>query len=364
MIPYLLGLVPWLIAALGVAAARANPYWVDVLFAERWYPFLVRNITILNKLPIPIAPVLTALIVVWCIAGLIIATVHSLRSGRFAPILKALYRRIAAGGCAFLLLYALWGAQYSRTPLNPIALTPSVNTITALASVYNSNDTLIRQCEEWISQANRLHPRVRASGVIRSQEPDDVLARVPSVFENARASLPRAVVIPVSTPKPLGFDSLFSSLLIEGLYFPYTFEALVNTSIPAIDLPFVACHEAAHALGYAREEEANLIAAIVCAKSPDPVFQYSGVMSSLRYALSSLAAHDVSAYWSLLDQMNANVRADFINRQRYWQERSSTPLAQFAARINDLFLLKAGGESGGAKSYGRVVELLRVYGHD
>ncbi|MDR2657929.1 MAG: DUF3810 domain-containing protein [Oscillospiraceae bacterium] len=358
----MLGLLPWLIAALGVKIARAHPDWVDALFAERWYPFLVKNITIMKNAALPVAPILTALAAAWCVVGLVAAAARSLKSGRCGPILKAMYRRAVAAGCAYLLLYALWGAQYSRSPITPSAVSASARdtAVSAMASTaFSTDNSLARQCEEWIRQANWLYPLVRASSVNRSKSPEDILARVPSNFERARSALPHAINVAIPTPKPLGFDALFSSLLIEGLYFPFTFEALVNTSIPEIDLPFVACHETAHALGYAREEEANLVAAIVCAESPDPVFRYSGVMSSLRYGLSALAARDIGAYWPLLDQMDSNVRADFINRQQYWQQRQATPLAKLAARANDLFLMKAGGEADGAQSYGNVVELLK-----
>jgi hypothetical protein len=346
--------VPWLTAAAFAAWTRANPAWVDAIFAARWYPFLVRNMTFINRIRFPVATILTAFAAIWCAAGLIAAVARSFASRDYRPALKAVCRRITAAGCAYLLLYALWGAQYSRSR-------PMSGATAAVSASYGGEDALPRQCMAWITQANRLAPRVRAPNSILSQEPEDILARVPSAFENARGALPRLIGMTAPAPKPLGFDSVFSSLLIEGMYFPFTFEALVNTSVPAIDLPFVACHEAAHAIGYAREDEANLIAAIVCAESADPVFRYSGVMSSLRYGLSALAARDPGAYWTMLGHMSDGVRADFINRQQYWRERQQTPLARFAARVNDFFLVNAAGAEDGARSYGKVVELLREW---
>jgi hypothetical protein len=274
-------------------------------------------------------------------------------------LLKAIYRRVAAAGCAFLLMYALWGAQYTRSPLSPSGVKASGDGAVTAMAAYGAGDSLSKQCAAWITQANRIKPRIRDSGAIRSNDPMDVLARVPAAFENARAALPSLPDMAIPTPKPLGFDKLFSSALVEGMYFPFTFEALVNTSVPMVDLPFVACHEVAHALGFAREEEANLIAAIVCAESGDPVFRYSGVMCSLRYGLSDLAARDPGAYWTMLERMSDGVRGDFVNRQQYWRERQQTPLARLAARVNDIFLMKAGGEADGARSYGNVVQLLR-----
>jgi len=49
-----------------------------------------------------------------------------------------------------------------------------------------------------------------------------------------------------------------SYLGIGGVYFPFTGEANVNISMPHTSIPFTACHEMAHQIGFAREDEATL----------------------------------------------------------------------------------------------------------
>jgi len=63
-----------------------------------------------------------------------------------------------------------------------------------------------------------------------------------------------------------------SYLGIGGVYFPFTGEANVNISMPHTSIPFTACHEMAHQIGFAREDEANFIAYIACKNHPSPDF--------------------------------------------------------------------------------------------
>ena len=79
-----------------------------------------------------------------------------------------------------------------------------------------------------------------------------------------------------------------SRLFTEGVFIPFTGEALVNEAMPAVCLPYVACHEAAHARGIASEADANLLAYFACAESDDPFFRFSGTICALSFALDAL----------------------------------------------------------------------------
>jgi len=72
--------------------------------------------------------------------------------------------------------------------------------------------------------------------------------------------------------------------------FPFTGEANVNISMPHTSIPFTACHEMAHQIGFAREDEANFIAYIACKNHPSPDFQYSGILSALINATNTYTA--------------------------------------------------------------------------
>ncbi len=50
-----------------------------------------------------------------------------------------------------------------------------------------------------------------------------------------------------------------SNLGVTGYLNPFTNEAQVNTTVPAFLQPFMTCHEIAHQLGFAPEEDANFV---------------------------------------------------------------------------------------------------------
>ena len=162
----------------------------------------------------------------------------------------------------------------------------------------------------------------------------------------------------IPPPKPSGIDGVLTALMIEGIYVPFTFEPLVNMSIPAIDLPFVACHETAHAAGFAREEEANLAAYIACMGSGLPAFKYSAVMTAARLALTRVSRADAQTYARLVGKMSARVRQDYLTRNDYWLALKDTNLARAANSVNGFLLKNVALQPSGSNGYEGFVDLL------
>lgn len=79
-----------------------------------------------------------------------------------------------------------------------------------------------------------------------------------------------------------------------GYYNPFTGEANVNTNVPKFLQPFIACHEAAHQLGYAKEMEANFVGYLAASGSTDPLFHYSVYLDLFTYANRNLFYQDSS----------------------------------------------------------------------
>jgi hypothetical protein len=82
--------------------------------------------------------------------------------------------------------------------------------------------------------------------------------------------------------------SLFSwpgvFLGFAGYYNPFSSEAQVNTRNPLFTQPYTTCHEIAHQLGYAKENEANFVGFLAARNSPDPTFRYSVYLDLFLYA--------------------------------------------------------------------------------
>ena len=93
-------------------------------------------------------------------------------------------------------------------------------------------------------------------------------------------------------PKWVAASPLMSYLNISGIYIPFTAEANVNRMTPDTHLPFTMCHEAAHRLGVAREDEANFVAFLACINSENIQYNYSGYLCAYVYALNALQSVD------------------------------------------------------------------------
>ena len=157
-------------------------------------------------------------------------------------------------------------------------------------------------------------------------------------------------------PKPVLFSRLMSRCGVTGVFFPFTFEANVNTDVPEYTLPATMCHELSHLRGYMREDEANFLGYLVCKKSGDPDFMYSGDMLAFTCANNALYSADAEAAGRIYASLDEGVRRDLSFNAAYWK-RFEGPVSRASNRLNDRYL-KANRQEDGVKSYGRMVDLL------
>lgn len=149
-----------------------------------------------------------------------------------------------------------------------------------------------------------------------------------------------------------------------GYYNPFTGEAQVNTTVPKFLQPFIACHEVAHQLGYAKEDEANSVGYLAALNSGDSLLLYSTYFDlynytsrQLRFQLyihkDSLLAKQFTSM--LLPEVKADIKemADFFRRHR-------NPIEPFV-RKGYGFYLKNNNQPKGVLSYDDVTGFLIAY---
>ncbi len=170
----------------------------------------------------------------------------------------------------------------------------------------------------------------------------DVLAQTDDRYANATPSIKRVT----------GWW-LMSSMGISGMYFPFTGECNVNPDCPASSLPFTACHEIAHRLGFAPENEANYIAYLASTHAPDVDTRYSGYLESMFYCYNKLSDDDRA---EVCARLNDEVFADWGAQSAHYDKYNSK-LREISTQINDSYL-QAVGQPQGVQSYGMVVELI------
>lgn len=185
---------------------------------------------------------------------------------------------------------------------------------------------------------------------------------IPEVLDEARASYDKMEAdypflrAGYGKPKPVLISRTMSRFNITGIFFPFTFEANVNTDVPDYTIPATACHELSHLRGYMREDEANFIGYLVCEKSGIAEFEYSGKMLAFTYASNALYAQDHDAANTVFSGLSDGVRRDLAENSRYWKQFEG-PASTISSKVNDRYL-KANSQSDGVQSYGRMVDLL------
>ena len=145
-----------------------------------------------------------------------------------------------------------------------------------------------------------------------------------------------------------------------GEFMPFTAEASVPENGAVSDLPFTMCHEAAHRLGIAGENEANFAAYLACSHSDDVRFRYAGNYMAFIYCNNALIKEDRKLWQSILDSRESAgltlVLSD-ADVQRGHYEKYDGPIADAGDKVNDTYL-KSFSEESGTKSYGEVVNEL------
>ena len=148
---------------------------------------------------------------------------------------------------------------------------------------------------------------------------------------------------------------------ITGFTFPLTGEAAVNPQTPMVALPFTMCHEMAHRMCIATEDDANFAAFLACRESEALLYQYSGYCMAYRYCYNALlvdgSAEAAAAAARINLQANGNLRHDLKQYDQFFQKNRNESLATVATGINDTFI-KVSGDEAGTASYSQVSILL------
>jgi len=159
--------------------------------------------------------------------------------------------------------------------------------------------------------------------------------------------------------KPTIFGYIGNFMGFQGYYNPFTGEAQINTTIPQCELPFVATHEVAHQLGYAKESEANFVAFLACRLHPSPTFRYSVYFDMFLYATKELSDIDSSKAAYYQTKLHPIVKQDIEVLRKFYQ-RYRNPIEPLISRFYGYFLM-ANNQPKGRESYSEVVTWLIAY---
>ncbi len=347
---WLLALAPWSVAVLLVVLARAAPGAVEGLYSRGLYPLIAWTVGQVGR-------------------GWAALTGSALRSGRSPSLsevglvvaavggcwaLRRAWVRGGAAGAARLMLAAtgggalvfllLWGLNYSRMPL---AVSLDLEPLGA------SSDELDQVAAILEAQLAVDLEGLQLAGA--SETPAEALRVAQEAWreagERTTALGPDAGVV----VRP-ALSGVLVGAGISGVFSPFTQEAHVAGHLPRPDLLFTACHELAHARGWAREDEANYLAWRVGSRASNHRLRAAARLLALGHVLGALGRADRAALVARLERLDPRIEAALEERGRFWDRERSPAASRAATAVNDAYLRSQGQD--GVASYGRMVDLL------
>ncbi len=311
----------------------------------KWFSHTQR--VLFRKIPFSVGDVFYALVALYIFYNFI-KCVKNLKKNTIPFVIKFLSLAIILEFC----FYVFWGFNYARIPLRD-TLHLNIKNIKV--------EDLIALNKALIFKVNKLQFELTQSDSIKVSAPynkNEILIKSSNSYSQLAKKWP---IFKNNTPslKYSMYSLPLSYMGYSGYYNPFTGEAQVNSKIVKPYIPFTACHELAHQIGYAAEQEANFLGYLACIYSKDSFVQYSGYLVALSYSLSNLRKVNKSQYQILVNEINKGVLKNYKENYTFWKAHQN-PSTKIFESIYDGFL-KANKQAKGIKSYYGIVKLIIAY---
>ena len=302
-------------------------------FTFGWIPFSVGDIFYL---------ILIILIVRWLFKNLI--KVRRDPMSFFLDVFSTL-------SIVYLFFNLIWGLNYYRIPLHE-SLSIKKNYTT---------EQLIKITQQLIKKSNKIHLELGFQDSVKVETPynnQQLFNKTINGYQKIQKKHPNLNYQRASIKKS-SWSLLLTYMGYSGYYNPLTGEAQVNDLIKHYMFPVVSCHEQAHQLGYAAENEANFIAVLATINNDDLFINYSGYIFALRYCLYEIARRDMDIYKEMLSTVHPGILKSYQEMQDFWRSYEN-PFENISKTVWDRFL-KVNNQTNGIKSYNYMVGLIVNY---
>lgn len=337
--------------AAGILVLSLFPQAIEKYYTYGLYPFIAQaQRLLLGWIPFSVGDLFYTTIVVMLLWRMILFF-KNIRSLRFTghTVMNFIKKMVFTGLVVFVVFYGLWGLNYSRVGIAGQMGLKVEKFATA------DLDTLVHV----------LHARLNHDAARLKPEMRDSFRRHKNLFEGAEKAF---YAVEEKYPffkyrthsiKPSLFSYLGNYLGFQGYYNPFSGEAQVNTTSPQSVEPFVATHEIAHQLGYAKESEANFAGFLACREHPSVVYTYSAYFDMYHYAIRELRWKDSVIAANYDSTLHPQVKND-IAYYREFYKKYRNPVEPIISWWYGYFL-KVNNQPKGTESYNEVVNWLIAY---
>lgn len=335
-----------------VNLAKKMPHLTEMYYSTGFYPVISKVLGLATGFfSFSLGEVLLMVLIIYIIFKVITGIIKIINKPENAGklLLSALWFIVAFSVSIYFFFNILWGFNYYRL---------DYPTITAMTVLEPQTDDLVRLSKILMGEANHLREHLKEDDrgrMVFDHGLKDTLKRAALGYKEASEEFPQLSGTH-ARPKMVILSPVMAYAGIGGIFFPLTGEPNVNIKAPPSTIPHTACHELAHQIGFAREDEANFIGYVACIMHPDYDYRYSGVFFALRYTMGELYSRDRDAWNILAREYGPGILRDMEQLREYNQKYSSR-LTDVSETINDMYL-KSNSQTEGVKSYDLVINLL------
>lgn len=329
-----------------------NPAWVERWYSIGFYPMISRTLRIaFGPVPFSIGDVFYALVFFWVLRK-VWKLVLLLKKKRLKEHLTQTLFRKYLGLCflVYVVFNLLWGLNYYRQGIQAqLGLAVETYAVQDLFDVTVALQQRMNLCAEKVDSLQRLQLNQNSFLFQKGEE----------AYRLARSQYPLLTYSNASI-KPSLFTPVGHFVGFTGYYNPFSAEAQIKTDIPVFLKPFVAMHEIAHQLGYAKENEASFVAYLTGKSSPDINVLYSTYFELYRDAIFECRKSGNKALTETIRRnIHPRVRYDAQELQAYLV-RTQNFIEPFMAGVYDRYL-KLANQPKGKATYNEVIAYLIAY---
>jgi hypothetical protein len=339
------------VATLLIQVLAARPRLVEKRYTYGLYPFISKTVRLLfGWLPFSIGDLLYAAAVLKLVFVLWKALKTGRRTFSKAHAGAAVYRAACVLLWVYVVFNVLWGLNYSRQGI--------AQQVDIREQPYTLED-VVQLTQALQKRLNSLAATADTSSRYEMDQNSKLFQKAIAVYWGAEKSYP---FLKYTYPsfKPSLYSGIGQYIGFTGYYNPFSGEAQIKTSIPVFLKPFVAAHEIAHQLGYAKENEANFVAFLASRESGDVHFLYSTYYNVYQYAYREMVYRDSTLGSAFKKKLHPQVVRDNETLKAYFISTRNRLEPLFARFYNQY--LKWNRQESGLKSYNEVVALLIAYG--
>ena len=330
-----------------IAILKLFPQFVETYYSNGIYIFLSKLMRyVFGWLPFSVGDILYTLASVYALRWLVINRKRILKDTK--NWILDVFSAISVG---YITFHILWAFNYYRQPLYK-----SLD----IEAEY-STEQLLSFTEKLIVKSNTIHSKLATNDTLKVDFPftkSEIFDKVKDGYKTLSEEYPHLDYQPQSIKKSI-YSIPLTYMGFSGYLNPFTNEAQVDGLIPTYKFPTTSCHEVAHQLGYAAENEANFIGSLAAIHNEDIYFKYSGYTFALRHCLAELYQRDSEVYYNVLETVNKGIIKNYLEVQDFWKAYQN-PLEPVFKKTFDNFL-KVNNQSDGMKSYNYVVALYVNY---